>query len=150
MTHDEALAFLNEQHYGVLSTLLPDGRSHPTPIVFDYKDGVAEISMTWNRVKARNLERDPRATLCVMPQELSNVNSTPCVKRQWVQEMITSRYPVYRQMLSSMRWKLSGSVIPPWVPVRFCWVPSKRLWHYDAEYSSLNRTTLIQTSSTKL
>ncbi|MCY3823623.1 MAG: PPOX class F420-dependent oxidoreductase [Nitrospinae bacterium] len=69
MTHDEALAFLSEQHYGVLSTLLADGRSHPTPIVFDYKDGVAEISMTRGRVKARNLERDPRATLCVMPQE---------------------------------------------------------------------------------
>ncbi len=69
MTHDEALAFLNEQHYGVLSTLLSDGRSHPTPIVFDYKDGVAEISMTWDRVKARNLGRDSRATLCVMPQE---------------------------------------------------------------------------------
>ena len=69
MTHDEAVAFLNEQHYGVLSTLLADGRSHPTPIVFDYADGVAEISMTWNRVKARNLKRDPRATLCVMPQD---------------------------------------------------------------------------------
>ena len=69
MTHDEALAFLNEQHYGVLSTLLEDGRSHPTPIVFDYRDGVAEISMTWGRVKARNLKRDPRATLCVMPQD---------------------------------------------------------------------------------
>ena len=69
MTHDEALAFLNEQHYGVLSTLLSDGRSHPTPIVFDYRDGVAEISMTWDRVKARNLKRDPRATLCVMPQD---------------------------------------------------------------------------------
>ena len=69
MTHDEALAFLNEQHYGVLSTLIEDGRSHPTPIVFDYADGVAEISMTWDRVKARNLKRDPRATLCVMPQD---------------------------------------------------------------------------------
>ncbi len=69
MTHDEALAFLNEQHYGVLSTLLEDGRSHPTPIVFDYADGVVEISMTWNRIKARNLKRDPRATLCVMPQD---------------------------------------------------------------------------------
>ena len=69
MTHDEALAFLNEQHHGVLSTLLKDGRAHPTPIVFDYRDGVAEFSMTWNRVKAKNLKRDPRATLCVMPQD---------------------------------------------------------------------------------
>ena len=29
MTHDEAPAFLNEQHHGVLSTLLKDGRAHP-------------------------------------------------------------------------------------------------------------------------
>lgn len=69
MTHDEAVAFLNEQHHGVLSTLLPDGRPHPTPIVFDHRDGVAEFSMTWARVKAKNLRRDPRATLCVLPEE---------------------------------------------------------------------------------
>ncbi len=69
MTHDEALAFLNEQRHGVLSTLLEDRRPHPTPIMFDYQDGVVETSMTWDRVKARNLKRDPRATLCVLPQD---------------------------------------------------------------------------------
>lgn len=69
MTHDEALAFLNEQRHGVLSTLLKDGRPHPTPVVFDHREGVAEFSMTWTRVKARNLRRDPRATLCVLPED---------------------------------------------------------------------------------
>ncbi len=69
MTHDEATAFLNEQHHGVLSTLLADGRPHPTPIVFDHRGGVVEFSMTWDRVKAKNLRRDPRATLCVLPQD---------------------------------------------------------------------------------
>jgi len=68
MTRDEALAFLSEQHHGVLSTLLKDGRPHPTPIAFAYREGVAEFSMTWDRVKARNLQRDPRATLCVLPE----------------------------------------------------------------------------------
>ncbi len=69
MTRDEALSFLDAQHHGVLTTLLRDSRPHPTPIVFDHRAGVVEFSLTWNRVKTKNLQRDTRATLCVLPQE---------------------------------------------------------------------------------
>ena len=68
MTRDEALAFLQKCHHGVLATLLADGRPHPTPVVFALAGDSVEISMTWTRVKTRNLRRDPRATLCVFPE----------------------------------------------------------------------------------
>lgn len=68
MDRAEALAFLQRCKHGVLATLLPDGRPHPTPVVFALVGEAAEISMTWDRVKTRNLRRDPRATLCALPE----------------------------------------------------------------------------------
>ena len=68
MTRDQALAFLAQCTHGVLATLLPDGRPHPTPVVFGLMGEAIEISMTASRVKTRNLKRDPRATLCAFPE----------------------------------------------------------------------------------
>ena len=68
MTRDEALAFLAQCKHGVLATLLPDGRPHPTPVLFGTMGEAIEISMTWPRVKTRNLRRDPRASLCAFPE----------------------------------------------------------------------------------
>lgn len=68
MTRGEALAFLAQCKHGVLATLLPGGRPHPTPVVFGLMGECVEISMTWPRVKTRNLQRDPRATLCAFPE----------------------------------------------------------------------------------
>ncbi|MEE9274150.1 MAG: TIGR03618 family F420-dependent PPOX class oxidoreductase [bacterium] len=68
MTRDEAAAFLDKETRGILSTLLPDGNSHPTPVVFAPLNGDIEISSSRDRVKTRNLEKDPRATLCVIPE----------------------------------------------------------------------------------
>ena len=68
MTRDQALAFLAQCTHGVLATLLPDGRPHPTPVVFGTMGDAVEISMTAARVKTRNLKRDPRATLCAFPE----------------------------------------------------------------------------------
>ena len=68
MNHDEAIAFIQRCKHGVLATLLPDGRPHPTPVVFGLAGDFVEISMTASRVKTRNLRRDPRATLCVFPE----------------------------------------------------------------------------------
>ncbi|MBI3127636.1 MAG: PPOX class F420-dependent oxidoreductase [Candidatus Tectomicrobia bacterium] len=68
MNRAEALAFLQRCKHGVLATLLPDGRPHPTPVVFGLMGEAIEISMTRDRVKTRNLRRDPRATLCAFPE----------------------------------------------------------------------------------
>jgi PPOX class probable F420-dependent enzyme len=48
-----------------VATVLPDGRAHVTPVWFDL-DGDDVIFTTWHRtVKARDLRRDPRVSLCV-------------------------------------------------------------------------------------
>ncbi len=68
MRREEAAAFIEKEHHGVLVTLLPDGRPHAAPIVYAASGGFAEISTTRGRVKTKNLMRDPRAALCVLPE----------------------------------------------------------------------------------
>ena len=68
MTRSEALKFIENQKNGVLTTILKSGVPHSAPIVYALVDGLIEISATWNRVKTKNLQRDPRANLCILPE----------------------------------------------------------------------------------
>jgi PPOX class probable F420-dependent enzyme len=66
---DIALAaeFLRRQHRAVLATSRADGRPQLSPVVVAVdEDGRILISTRETAVKARNLSRDPRASLCVM------------------------------------------------------------------------------------
>lgn len=48
-----------------IATVRDDGRPHVTPVWFVF-DGEKILFMTWHQsVKAKNLRRDPRVTLCV-------------------------------------------------------------------------------------
>jgi PPOX class probable F420-dependent enzyme len=50
---------------GKAATVRKDGRPHVTPIWFDL-DGDEVVFMTWHEsVKAANLKRDPRLSLCI-------------------------------------------------------------------------------------
>lgn len=66
MTEAEYHRFLLEQpRTGKLATVRADGRPHVTPIWFDL-DGDDLLFTTWHEsVKAQNIQRDPRVTLCV-------------------------------------------------------------------------------------
>lgn len=66
MTSEEARAFLLERpRTGKLATVRADGRPHIAPIWFDL-DGEDLVFTTWHAtVKAANLRRDPRVSLCV-------------------------------------------------------------------------------------
>ena len=67
MTAEEARAFLLAQpaRTGKLATVRADGRPHVAPIWYDL-DGDDVVFTTWHEtVKAENLQRDPRAALCV-------------------------------------------------------------------------------------
>ncbi|MFC1491167.1 PPOX class F420-dependent oxidoreductase [Nitrospinota bacterium] len=68
MTRDEAIKFIENHKNGVLTTILKDGRPHSAPIVYAASGDTIEISSCWTRVKTKNLQRDPRATLCVLPE----------------------------------------------------------------------------------
>ena len=60
-----AAGFLSEHRQGVLITLKGDGSPQSSNIVYHHRDGVARISVTSSTAKARNLARDPRASLHV-------------------------------------------------------------------------------------
>ena len=66
MTRDEAVNFLREgTRTGKLATVRADGRLHVVPIWF-IVEGDEVVFTTWHdSVKARNLRRDPRASLIV-------------------------------------------------------------------------------------
>jgi PPOX class probable F420-dependent enzyme len=63
MTDDELSAFLEEQRIVSVATTGPQGRPHLVPLWY-VPDGGELIGWTYAKSqKARNLERDPRATL---------------------------------------------------------------------------------------
>lgn len=66
MSAEEVKAFLLDQpRTGKLATVRTDGRPHLTPIWFDL-DGEMVVFTTWHEsVKAANLRREPRVSLCV-------------------------------------------------------------------------------------
>lgn len=66
-TPDEARAFLRDNHRAVLVTRRKDGRLQTSPVAAGLDDdGRVLISTTTASAKAKNLRRDPWATLTVM------------------------------------------------------------------------------------
>ncbi len=65
-----ALDFIRERQNGVLTTQKRDGRPQLSNITFRLgEDGIIRISVTAGRVKAKNLARDPRASLHVTRED---------------------------------------------------------------------------------
>jgi PPOX class probable F420-dependent enzyme len=64
--HDQPMTTLEDRHQAVLVTLRKDGSPQTSNIAFTLKDGVARVSVTADRAKTRNLERDPRCLLHVL------------------------------------------------------------------------------------
>ena len=62
---DAQKAILDDRHYGVITDLLPDGSPHSTVVWVDRDGDVVQFNTTRDRLKTRNLERDPRLTLVV-------------------------------------------------------------------------------------
>ena len=68
MDLDEARDFLREHHHAVLHTYRRDGSPQLSPVVVAVDDpGHAIVSTRETSIKVTNLERDPRASLCVFP-----------------------------------------------------------------------------------
>jgi PPOX class probable F420-dependent enzyme len=66
MTDDELRDFLDEQRIVQVATVGPQGRPHLIPLWYVVEDGDPPALRGWTYAKsqkARNLERDPRATL---------------------------------------------------------------------------------------
>src|SRR5690242_11036670 len=65
------LAFLAENKWGVLATLKRDGRPQLSNVGYAYDPAtqLIRVSVTADRAKTRNLERDPRVTLHVASRD---------------------------------------------------------------------------------
>jgi PPOX class probable F420-dependent enzyme len=63
------MAFLRERHQGILATTRSDGRPQLSPVTYGV-DGEGRITVATypQRAKARNLRRDPRASVCVLSE----------------------------------------------------------------------------------
>jgi PPOX class probable F420-dependent enzyme len=67
MDLDEARDFVREHHRAVLATTRSDGRPQLSPVLCAVDDeGRVVVSTRETAVKAANLRRDPRVSLCVL------------------------------------------------------------------------------------
>ncbi|MGW5644770.1 PPOX class F420-dependent oxidoreductase [Saccharopolyspora sp. NPDC003752] len=70
MDLDEAREVIGNQHRAVLSTLRADGTPQMTPVLTTTDSaGHVTVSTVAGAAKVRNLRRDPRAWLCVLPDQ---------------------------------------------------------------------------------
>lgn len=75
----QALDFIKDRKDGVLSTQKRDGRPQLSNITYGLgDDGVIRISVTAGRVKAKNLARDPRASLHVTSDDFYAYAAVEC------------------------------------------------------------------------
>ncbi len=59
------LDLLQKRAYAHLATVMPDGGPQVTPVWVDYVDGYLLVNTARNRVKDRNVRRDPRVALSI-------------------------------------------------------------------------------------
>jgi PPOX class probable F420-dependent enzyme len=65
---DRARDFIRENHRAILSTVRADGTPQMSPVLCTVDDaGRVIVSTREHAVKTRNVRRDPRAWLCVIP-----------------------------------------------------------------------------------
>jgi PPOX class probable F420-dependent enzyme len=70
MDLDAARAVVAQQHHAVLATMRADGTPQMSPVLVAVDDdGHLTISSRQTAYKVRNLRRDPRAYVCVLPDD---------------------------------------------------------------------------------
>ncbi len=71
--HARLEAFLKPSLIAVAATVGTSGMPQVTPVWYDYRDGAMLISVTKERLKYKNLVRDPRLSVCVYGPPLAKV-----------------------------------------------------------------------------
>ena len=64
------LSVVAENRWGLLATIRGDGRPQLSNVGYAWDDGLIRISVTADRAKTRNLQRDPRLVLHVQGGDL--------------------------------------------------------------------------------
>ena len=68
LTEKQAALFTG-RNWGVIATIREDGSPQATPVWVDYDGENVLVNSARGRTKVKNIERDPRATVTVMPAE---------------------------------------------------------------------------------
>ena len=58
-----------DRNWGVIATVREDGSPQATPVWIDYDGESILVNSAYGRTKVNNIERDPRATVTVLPAE---------------------------------------------------------------------------------
>jgi PPOX class probable F420-dependent enzyme len=68
LTEKQAKLF-TDRNWGVIATIRADASPHVTPVWIDYDGESVLVNSAYGRTKVRNIERDPRATVTVLPAD---------------------------------------------------------------------------------
>jgi PPOX class probable F420-dependent enzyme len=66
---ERAAELLQGRNWGNLVDLRPDGSPHVTPVWVDYDGRHVLVNSVYGRCKVRNIQRDPRVAVVVLPAE---------------------------------------------------------------------------------
>src|ERR1700751_6193860 len=67
MIKEKPAALLKDRNWGVIATIREDGSPQATPVWIDYDGENVLVNSAYGRAKVTNIERDPRATVTVLP-----------------------------------------------------------------------------------
>src|SRR5438034_9562392 len=67
--NEKQAALFTDRNWGGTATSREDGRPHATPVWIDYDGENVIVNSAYGRTKVTNIERDPRATVTVLPAE---------------------------------------------------------------------------------
>lgn len=65
MLNDKVRDFLNEKRFAVMATINPDGSAQQSVMWYELQGDRIMMNTAEGRVKASNLRRDPRVSICI-------------------------------------------------------------------------------------
>jgi PPOX class probable F420-dependent enzyme len=67
--NEKQAKLFTDRNWGVIATIREDGSPQATPVWIDYDGEDVLVNSARGRTKVKNVERDPRATVTVLPAE---------------------------------------------------------------------------------
>ena len=67
--NEKQAKLFTDRNWGVIATVREDGSPQATPVWVDYDGDSVIVNSAYGRSKVKNIERDPRATVTVLPAE---------------------------------------------------------------------------------
>src|SRR4029077_4364580 len=67
--NEKQAKLFTDRNWGVIATIREDGSPQATPVWIDYDGDNVLVNSAHGRTKVKNIERDPRATVTVLPAE---------------------------------------------------------------------------------